>query len=187
MSTLKANNISSKAAATDLNIQINASTVGTFDGTSGLLDQIKLIQQTSNLITTYTSNAASIPADGTNPQNTEGTELLTQSFTPLLSTSTIEIHFTGYATVNNDYGCFALFKDSDASAIACATTLGTSTTSVNTYSFIYRESSASTSARTYKIRYGSSSGGVTMYVNGNATNDMYGGLLKTGIVIYELV
>lgn len=186
MSTLKVNNLSSKTAGADLNIQINGSTVGTFDGTSGLLGQIKCIQQSASLIATYSSSSTAIPFDDTIPQNTEGTEFTTLSFTPLLATSTLEIEVTAMIGSGGAvYSTIAMFVDSTADAIWAKSTSSTGGGEIWPLHGVFRISSGSTSARTYKMRFGATSG--TMYLNGVSAARRFGGVSYSGFTIKELV
>lgn len=118
-----------------------------------------------------TTNA--MPADNTIPQNTEGVEIMTLAFTPLSATSTLYIDvYSGMGATLNQYSVLALFVDSDADAVA-GTSITADVSSRSSGRFLYKVASASTSARTYKVRGGKTSGTFQNY----ATNaDNYGGV-----------
>ena len=132
-----------------------------------------VIQQVVLASTTATSNAANIAIDSTIPQNTEGTELFLQAFTPKNASSTLVIE----ADVIASHGstgvnlALALFVDATANAIA-ATGQGSLAADLNTVRLTYTVSAGSTSARTYAVRYGAESG--TMYVNQTSGGATYG-------------
>lgn len=158
---------------------LRALTPVTFLNASG-----RCIQRASSILSTQTSNSTAIPRDNSIPQNTEGAEFTTLAFTPKLSTSTLRI--TIFATLGADTlctGAIALFVDATASAIAASPT-EIDTNAVEYTSVVYEVSSASTSARTYKMRYGSETG--TCFINSAANStSLYGGVIKSGIIIEE--
>lgn len=136
---------------------------------------------------THASGTTTIPFDDTSPQNTEGTELFTLSFTPVSSTSTLYFEFSCPYCFNSaaaNIMLFALFVDSTADALAVGGSQDQSASNGQNVHFMHKVASASTSARTYKIRFGPHSSG-TMYVNGNSTAKM-NGLFKTTLRITEV-
>jgi hypothetical protein len=116
---------------------------------------------------TAVSTSSTIPLDSTIPQNTEGAEYtqIATSYTPTDAASILEIEvFLGM--IAGDIGgnhSFALFKDSDANAIACADITPANANYSNQVTIKYRVVAGSTSARTYKLRYGPNAG--TTYIN----------------------
>lgn len=116
---------------------------------------------------TAKSTTSSIPLDGTIPQNTEGasySELdITISPDDASSTLLLEAVIYGSASSVTSVGV-AMFKDSDADAIASIH--GTIHASDYGLPIVLRRivTAGSTSSRTYKIRFGSSSG-ATAYIN----------------------
>lgn len=118
-----------------------------------------IIQKTSAAYNTYDAGGVSttIPLDGTIPQNTEGTEIVSLSFTPKLSTSTLCIRYQS-ASVSAQVAVVALFVDSTANALAASR--GSPS---NLEHFV---AASSTSARTYKIRIGPATAG-SVVINGN--------------------
>jgi hypothetical protein len=138
---------------------------------------------------TAKSTTATIPLDDTVPQNTEGTEYteLNTTITPANASSylLIEVTVPVYASAANSYA-LALFKDSDADAIAtCLTYLNTAAASA-TMIIRARIAAGSTAAKTFKIRFGRTSGSVTMYLNDYST-PYFGGSMKSTMTITELL
>lgn len=154
-------------------------TPATFLNASG-----RCIQRAASILNTQTSTTTAIPRDGSIPQNNEGAEFTTCAFTPKLSSSTLRI--TIFAILGSDAlrtGAIGLFVDSTADALACAAS-ELNTNAVQCLSVIYEVSSASTSARTYKMRFGSD--GNTCFINSAANStSLYGGAIKSGIIIEE--
>lgn len=127
----------------------------------------------ANTSTGSQSFAPTIPEDGTIPQNTEGTEWVTLSFTPKKSDSTLLIEFTNSAITGGSYRIIAaLFVDSTANALN--THVATNAPMV----IRHYTTSGSTSARTYKIRIGPASTGL-VYINGNFGSAAFGTLSVT--------
>lgn len=129
---------------------------------------------------------STIPSDNTVPQNTEGTEIWSQSITPMSASSKIRITvFINGRPTGSTNGCIALFKDSNSSATAVGP-FGGESSAVNTNScFSYEEASGSTSARTYRIRIGCD---VSFYLNGTSGGGgIYGGVATCYIKIEEII
>ncbi len=117
------------------------------------------------------STTAVIPADDTIPQITEGLEVYSAAFTPLSSTSTlyfaIDSNIVGSTLANHTA---ALFVDTTADAIA-AKNVYTGANLEQMY-MLFSVASGSTSARTYKVRMGPSTG---TFQNYRTTEDDAGG------------
>lgn len=132
--------------------------------------------------------STTIPLDDTIPQNTEGVEVLTVSITPTNASNTLEIEavIMGYGTPASTVPCGALFIDSTANAIAAAVLAGVSgDVSYFSGTILHRQSAGSTSAQTFKLRVGGGGGG-TVYVNGNNSNRIFGGVGSTWLKVREL-
>lgn len=148
----------------------------------------KVVQEVVASIASRVTCSTTVPLDDTIPQNTEGTEVVTVSVTPIRSDSTLEIEAVifGYATPASSIAIGALFKDSTADAIAAATLAGASgDVSYFSGTLLHRQSSGSTSAQTFKLRVGGSTG--TVYVNGNNTARLFGGVGATYIKVREVL
>lgn len=137
----------------------------------------------------YTSNAdltTAIPLDNTIPQNTEGTEIITQAITPKYASSTIRVTFQGWGTVNGAGALIAaLFVDTTANALTASATTTPSGNELEPVVLMYEEASASTTARTYKIRVGPNGG--TARMNGNTAGRFFGGVSRSTLIVEEVV
>jgi hypothetical protein len=129
------------------------------------------------------------PNDNTIPQNSEGVAVTELAITPESATSTLYIdYWVTFARSNHDMGSMALFVDTDVDAIAVSSAQG----NTNMYTMFgnYSVVSASTSARTYKLRTAASPGGAgTMYLNMAHSSASWWGagtIPNSGIRIYEM-
>jgi len=136
--------------------------------------------------TTYTAISTAIPIDNTIPQNTEGDEIVTVSITPANASNRLRISaICEMVNAGSNLDCsMALFQDSTANALSAAVKqLGGS----GVYSQILLEhemAAGTTSATTFKIRIGPGSG--TIYVNGNASNRIFGGVSAVRLSVTEV-
>jgi hypothetical protein len=132
--------------------------------------------------TAFDTTATSIPGDSTIPQNTEGTEILTSTITPISSTSKIRIRAVIQHGQNGGGGSvYALFRDSTANAIA-ATFVNANTAGSHVFTVVldFEDTAGSTSATTYRIRGG---GG---YVNRTVAGANLGGVILTSLELTEI-
>lgn len=144
----------------------------------------KVIQQVYTSYSTYTLTAANIPYDNSIPQQSEGFEIMTQSITPTSASNTLLIEVVTYTcATSGGRSTTALFVDSTADAIAAGGEGGNSSQMCCT---VLREriSAGSTSARTYKVRVGETSG--QLGINGNSVSQIYGGVQKCTMTITEI-
>jgi hypothetical protein len=137
-------------------------------------DSVQGPQATSNEI---------IPHDDTAPLSTEGTQLFSRSITPKSATSKIrievEMHFSNASGAGVD-GCLALFRGTTCIAVGPFEVVSTGGQLAK---LVFEEESGSTSARTYSVRYGTSTASVTT-VNDMAAGD-YGNLIVSSMTIVE--
>ena len=142
-------------------------------------------QVVTSTTVSYTTTTASIPYDDTKPQNTEGTELLTLTITPTTSTSKIIISFDSPFVFVSSTGAspiFAMFKDSGADAIQGGSSYSNGLHIVPV-SLIAEDTPGDTSSHTYKVRYGTTSG--TLSVNGGSSARYLGGAIVTVMTAIE--
>ena len=124
--------------------------------------------------------------DDSLPQSNEGDEVLTKAFTPKAATSILEIVATIHmSAAAAEHLIAALFVDSDADALAAGIQYVGAADSIKTVTVRYIVVSASTSARTYKIKIGTASQNVVM--NGIVTGPArrLGGALISSLRITE--
>lgn len=139
---------------------------------------------------TYASNsdlATAIPFDDTIPQKTEGTEIMTNAFTPESASSRIRIRFQGFGGSGVAGGiAVALFKNDDADALAASVTYIGDAANAETLVLEYEEASSTADARTYKIRVGGPTG-TTVRLNGTTAGRLFGGKAISTLTIDEIV
>lgn len=133
----------------------------------------------------YASGSATIPQDDTIPQqSTDGTQFMSQAFTPTAADSIIEVEVL--ANLDNQSGTYAmagaLFKDATEDAIAVGRTNSYFTTGCQLL-MRHREVAGSTTTRTYKFKAGTPSAVVTAF-NGY-TGRLMGGEMNSYIKITE--
>lgn len=127
-----------------------------------------------------------IPYDNTIPQQTEGYEVFTLSYTPKKANSLLRIEFFGSGEFNNGSQLIsALFVDSGSNALAAAVGSYGSDNWTGIAKLDHTVSAINTTARTYKIRCGVNSG--TFHINGQAGGSvMFGGVGYAKMSITEI-
>lgn len=120
------------------------------------------------------------------PQIGEGTEIFSQAITPTSSSSTIRIRLflDMESSAANGAAHAAIFKNSDANALAAAASqhFGSGANALQVY-LEYEESAASTAARTYSARVGTSAG--TLRINGSGGTGTFGGVRVSFLEVSE--
>lgn len=164
------------------NLSITGTTINASSGTAAVL------QDLFTAYTTYTSYSVGvIPYDNTIPQNTEGTEFLTASITP--TTTGNKIYFEAVLHLRSsdtfDGGAVAMFVDSTANALAAEQVQFKGLSSPNPFMVRGEFTTTGTSPLTFKVRAGSSNSGKTWYINGDASNRIYGGVMTSYIRLIE--
>lgn len=150
-------------------------------GTSG-----RLVQVVATTTNTETTTTTVIPLDGTIPQQTEGTEVLTVAITPTDSSNRLIIYFNsimGQGTPSN--GTIALFQDATANALTATRSFGSSTAlnfSDNS-TLIYTMTAGTTSSTTFKIRIGPNTGSGNYQLQ---TTTAYGAAAFGSLIVYEV-
>lgn len=142
----------------------------------------KLIQQVRSSTSSNTSTTTAIPVDNTIPQITEGAELLTAAITPTNASNILMIEFgisVGVATTPQLTA--AIFVDATANALAAFPYAVDSGSYYHLKFGRYFVTAGSTSARTYRLRYGPTAGG-TAIINPN----LYGGVSFSSFVVTEI-
>lgn len=134
----------------------------------------------------YTTNAdvsANIPLDDSLPQIGEGTEILTATITPSANTNLLRVRVSG-ACVHATSGTaiLALFRDAGSDAIAAQAIAVTA--NPNSFVFEVEVTAGSTSATTFRLRAGTSSG--TIRFNGSSSARQLGGAQSVSMVIEEI-
>lgn len=143
------------------------------------------------LTTTPSGITAIIPTDNTVPTNTEGTQILTLSYTPKATSNLLLIEVTmpfGHTDTGDNWywGVASLLKDSDTSALAAQAVRNPSFVGGggSILSFKHRMTAGTTSAITFCLRAGTDSAG-TLWVNGVDGARILGGAATTSITVTE--
>jgi hypothetical protein len=137
-------------------------------------------------LTAYTSSTAlttRVPADNTVPTNTEGNQIISASYTPQFSTSTLRCTFRGVcASAAADNAAVSIFQGATNIAGQLINTSGANTKHVFTLCAEYAP--GSTSAQTITVR----AGGATqdLYFNGTSTGGLLGGVQAATLLIEEI-
>lgn len=147
----------------------------------------KLVQQVRASTNSTVSTNSAIPPDGSIPQNSEGAELITATITPTSSTNALVIQFQFTFNVNTSISVSAaLFQDSTANALYAVGQYksGADSNRDLIVSGIYYMTAGTTSATTFKVRFGPviGSGGDLVYVNGG----LYGGVEIASLIVSEI-
>lgn len=148
----------------------------------------QVIQSVYSSVATQSTQTGTIPTDGTIPQISEGTEMITVSITPKYATSKIRLRFStfyGMASAGQSL-VTALFRDAVTNALAAR--MENSENSANWTGQVYLEyqdSPATTSAITYRIRLGNASGNWWLNTDGAGTA-LFGGTAFTTLIAEEV-
>ena len=142
---------------------------------------------------TYQASAASaaLPVDNTIPQITEGTQFMSFAMTPVSATSTLLIDAQiQLSQTTSDVICAALFEVGTTNCLVANTHIGdgTSPREQEQIRLVHNVASASTTARTYRVRAGQGSGNGLTFCNGSddaTRNGRYAGRVASTITITE--
>ena len=120
----------------------------------------KVLQVVYTTLTGEGTTTNTFPLDSTTPQITEGDSLMSLSITPSSTSSNVIISCSGNlgSTAAGGALMVALFKNSDVDALHVQTGFRDDASYTSNYAFDYVENPNSTSAQTYKLRYGSNTG-----------------------------
>ena len=138
---------------------------------------------------TATSTATALPIDNTKPQNTEGAEFtqVATAITPSSAANMLDIEVLTYLTrgAASNGIVAALFQDTTVDALAVGMGGETSgSTHPCPVTVRHRQIAATTSATTFKLRYGGSAG--TTYINQGSGGALFNGTLDTTMNVLEI-
>lgn len=189
--------------STDIGVSVqgyDADTVTTAPGTSGNVltsngsawtsaapaSQKVLIQQVSTVTSTLATGTTALPLDDTIPQNTEGDERLSVTITPTSATNILIIRVL--ALVGNSANVTvsaALFQDSTAGALIAGCGQVGAASVAGQVSLFYTMVAGTTSATTFKVRIGATSGTTVFNGIGSGTQ-LFGGVASSYIQVEEV-
>lgn len=173
-------------------ITANHEAVLRYNGTDMILLNPKwtpgtVIQVVSTTTSSYTSCGTAIPDDDTIPQlSTEGTTVLTRAITPQSASSTLLVQVIVHCSSDGTAGqaCIALHRDSTESALSAVRSNSDQAQKSITIPLNHAVTSGSTSATTFKVNLGPSSG--TVYFNGSSAARILGGISGSSITVWEI-
>lgn len=149
----------------------------------------KILQQTiyQTQAEVTTTQTKVVPNDDTIPQSDEGIQLMTTTFTPKKTTSTliIEVIAQFSTTSSEGYCVLTLFKDSETDTRAVSGFYPRYTI-MEGRSLIYTMTSGTTSAITFKVRGGIHAAGTISLNRRSGSTSIYGGKLTSIIKITEI-
>jgi hypothetical protein len=122
-----------------------------------------------------------IPRNDTVPLVSQGTQILSITYTPKAVTNRIRLTCLGFGAAGNGYPTLALFRDGVCVQVGRATHNSSWEVPLG---FDYEEAAGTTSPIAYTVRAGASSG--SMRMNGTTSGRLYGGAARTTLVLTEL-
>lgn len=147
----------------------------------------RILQHVAASYRTAAAPTGTIPYDDTIPQVGEGTQILSVT-TPLAASSATNrwlvtvVGTIAHSVSGNPVG-IALFKDGAANAVHSTIFTAAAPNQPVPFSLTYEDVTGNTSAATFTVRVGGTSG--STYLNGDATRK-YGGALGSTIVVQEI-
>lgn len=161
--------------------KIASATVGNVNLASGVSVQI-----VSTNYSAFATGTTTIPPDNSIPQNTEGTEFMTQVITPKSATNTLIIETIMTCSVSaGSMIVQALFQDSVANALATSTVYQPTASQMMTFTCRHTMTAGTTSPITFKVRAGGVSAS-TFSFNGTGGSGYFGATTKSSIKVTEI-
>jgi hypothetical protein len=121
------------------------------------------------MTSTTGSTSSPIPQDDTIPQITEGAEFMTCTITPTNASSMLLVEATFWGSASAVATLItAIFRDVTANAIVSTSETVSSTNYTNIITIKTIVSAASTSATTFRLRFGSRSGVIAYFLSNSA-------------------
>jgi hypothetical protein len=149
----------------------------------------QVVQVAQTVRSTVGTGTVLIPLDDTIPQNTEGTEFMSQAITPRSAANLLDVDHEGYYASNTADSSLslALFQDSTADALAAsvaARDAASGTRCIGRLRHALR--AALTSATTFKVRASTVAAG-TITINGSAGAREFGGVIRSYLRAQEIM
>ena len=159
--------------------------------TNAYADRVGVQQVVATQIGAVATGTTVIPLDDTIPQITEGDEYMTAAITPMSATSKLLIEVVFNFAINNaNVVSMALFQDATANALRAVgdapPNISGTTNFPGQMMLRHEMTSGTTSATTFRVRAGTSSGGGTVTFNGASAARLYGGVMASSITITEI-
>jgi hypothetical protein len=146
-------------------------------------NQVQLVSSLTGAVATGTTV---LPHDDTIPQNTEGTEFLSLAITPASTSNKLKISICIFGAYSvNGHLTAALFQDSTANALACASVFVGTANAMTMFTFDHVMTAGTTSATTFKVRIGCNNAG-TFTLNGWGGTRYMGDVHSSSLIIEEI-
>lgn len=145
-----------------------------------------VLQQVRTQTGAVATGSTALPWDDTIPQSSEGDQFMSLAITPKSATSKLVIQVVLNGAINTGGSIIAaLFQDATAGSLAVGTSVSQPVNN-NPQQVVltHTMTSGTTSATTFKVRAGGSSGG-TLTFNGTAGGRSFGGVYASTILITE--
>ncbi|MBK9427319.1 MAG: hypothetical protein IPN63_08005 [Gammaproteobacteria bacterium] len=131
------------------------------------------------------SGTTTIPSDDTIPQNTEGTEFMTQAITPRSAANMLHVHHSAFYSLTATASVIgAVFQDSTANALAVRVITTPASGLCNRFLRRSFNASRTTSATTFKFRAGGNYAS-TIRINGGSRQRFFGGVAAAVMQVTE--
>jgi hypothetical protein len=175
-------------------LEINAATAGVWASAPSVVQTYRngyrktgdLVQSCLNATGEVATGTTVTVLDDTIPQNTEGTEFMTQAITPTSSINLLLISHRGYYAVNGaDNTICSIFQDSTANALASHVFRIDVANSQAPALIDYRMLAGTTSSTTFRVRTGNSGAG-TITFNGSGGARKLGGVHASMLRVDEV-
>lgn len=176
-------------------LEYTLTTAGTWDAAPSLIniysqgDRLpgETVQVRRNLTGATASGTTTVPSDDTIPQNTEGTEFMTQAITPKSAANLLAIYHAAYYSSSIAASVIAsIFQDTAANALATRTITVPTANYNTTLSVEHFMLAGTTSATTFKLRAGANTDGTTR-INGVSGARLFGGVAAAVMQVTEIM
>ncbi len=187
--------VTSKAMRVLGYLEYTLTTAGTWDAAPSLIniysqgDRLPgdTVQIRRNQTGATASGTTIIPGDDTIPQNTEGTEFMTQAITPRSAANMLHVHHSAFYSLTAIASLIAaVFQDATANALAAKAITVPSANYITAISVDHLMLAGTTSATTFKLRAGGS-GASTTRINGVSGARWLGGVAAAVMQVTEIM
>lgn len=135
---------------------------------------------------TVATSTSAIPLDDTEPQISEGFEIMTASITPKSSTNILVVEASGMLAMSGtNFVTMAIFRDATANALSATTMQIDAANTTHPAYLMAAQAAGSTSSTTFRVRAGRAVASDTITFNGRAGSRLFGNIPKSYIKITE--
>lgn len=176
-------------------LEYTLTTAGTWDAAPSLIniysqgDRLpgETVQVRRNQTGATASGTTTVPSDDTIPQNTEGTEFMTQAITPKSAANLLAIYHAAYYSSSVAASVIAsIFQDTAADALATRVITVPTANYNTTLSVEHFMLAGTTSATTFKLRAGANTAATTR-INGGSGARLFGGVAAAVMQVTEIM